>query len=59
MNRQSLDIGRSLTYMFEEEDWAIKFFITAGLILLLFGLLFIFFIPIFLLPASLLTVYMV
>lgn len=34
MNRQSLDIGRSLTYMFEEDDWVAKFLIAVGMVLL-------------------------
>ncbi len=39
MNRQSLDIGRSLTYMFEEEDWVTKFLIAVGMVLLSFLIL--------------------
>lgn len=42
MNNQSLDIGRSLSYMFEEEDWIAKFLITAGMLLISF-----FFVPYF------------
>jgi hypothetical protein len=34
VNRQPLDIGRSLTYMFEEEDWIAKFLIAVGMVLL-------------------------
>jgi len=39
VNRQSLDIGRSLTYMFEEEDWVTKFLIAVGMVLLSFFIL--------------------
>lgn len=39
MNNQSLDIGRSLAYMFEEEDWIAKFLITAGMLLISFFIL--------------------
>lgn len=47
MNRQSLDIGRSLTYMFEEEDWVTKFLIAVGMVLL----------SLFILPGFILTGY--
>jgi hypothetical protein len=34
---RSLDLGRALTYMFEEEGWVSKFLIGAALLLVIFG----------------------
>lgn len=39
METRSLDIGRALTYMFEEEEWVVKFLIAAGMVLLSFLIL--------------------
>lgn len=36
MERQSLDIGRAVSYMFEEEDWIVKFLILTALFLFSF-----------------------
>ncbi len=33
MNNRSLDVGRALSFMFEEDEWLIKFLIGAALVL--------------------------